>query len=351
MYNNAEITTRYDAKYDIIKFILAILVLAIHASLFEMILYPWLRVAVPLFFMISSYFVFSKLHNAPKDKQKTILKKFALRNVQLYLCWCVILLPITLYLRKDEYFANGFLENTLTIIKSILFSSTFVASWFITATVIGVVIIYFLCKWLKHNFIVLLISLFAFCIVTLQSSYSFLIADTFVSTAIDIYIDIFSELVCSFPASLLWIFIGKLFAENKLKIKSLFLLISLILCSCVGLYFEWKFVLKSDGSYSNDSYFMLAPLCILLFALIQNLKPVYWEKSVYFKRASTVIYVTHGSLIPIVAGIISRILHIRYSLVTFVATFMCCIVIYIFVEMLNKKFSNNRIGKILKMLY
>ena len=110
-----------DAKYDLIKFFLSLLVLAIHATLYPMVLYPWLRIAVPLFFMMSSYFLFSKLREAPKDKHRAILKKFVVRNLQLYSYWFIILLPVTIYIRKELWFSNGFLENTLTILKSILF--------------------------------------------------------------------------------------------------------------------------------------------------------------------------------------------------------------------------------------
>lgn len=44
---------------DLAKFVLAFFVVAIHTSFFPKYLYPWLRVAVPLFFIISS-FVFLK---------------------------------------------------------------------------------------------------------------------------------------------------------------------------------------------------------------------------------------------------------------------------------------------------
>lgn len=87
---------KYDAKYDLIKFVLSLFVLAIHASVYPMGLFPWLRIAVPLFFMLSAYFVFSKLHSAPADQQKAILKNFVYRNLRLYLFWFVILLPLTL---------------------------------------------------------------------------------------------------------------------------------------------------------------------------------------------------------------------------------------------------------------
>jgi len=323
-------TQKNDAKYDLIKFFLSLLVLAIHSTLYPMVLYPWLRIAVPLFFIMSSNFVFLKLREASKEKQKVILKKFIVRNLQLYLCWFIILLPITVYIRKELFFFNGFFENTLTVLKSIFFGSTFVASWFIMATIIGVLIIYLLSKLLRKDYLVFLISLFAFCVVTLASSYTDIISDTFIFTAINKYIDIFGGLVCSFPAALFWVFIGKLFAEQKIKIKSRSLLISLIICSCIALFVEWKFVMSLDGSYNNDSYFMLAPLCILLFLGVEKIKPIYWKNSVYFKRASTIIYVVHGSLLPVVSKLVSVVFNVRVPFLSFILTFIGCITIYIY---------------------
>lgn len=342
---------KHDSKYDIVKFILSLLVLAIHSTLYPMVLYPWLRIAVPLFFIMSSYFLFSKLREAPKDNQRSILKKFVVRNLQLYLCWFIILLPITVYLRRNIWFSNSFFENVLIILKSIFFGSTFVASWFITATVIGSLIIYFLSKTLKNDFIVLLFSVIAFCFVTITSSYKSVIANTFLIVVIDKYIDFFGGLVCSFPAAIFWIFLGKIFAEEKIKIKSTGLLIILTICSCIALFVEWKFVISLDGSYNNDSYFMLAPLCILLFLGVEKIAPIYWKNSVYFKRASTIIYVAHGSLLPVVSKLTSIVFKVQTPLLSFVFTFIGCITIYTFVEIAIKKCRKHRINKTLKMLY
>lgn len=340
-----------DAKYDLAKFFLSLFVLAIHANLSPMTLYPWLRTAVPLFFIMSSFFLFSKISNVSADKHKGILKKFVARNLQLYVCWFIILLPITVYIRRKLYFSHGFWKNILTIIKSFLFGSTFVASWYIMASIIGVVIIFFLSKWLRNHYLVFFLSLFAFGVVTLASSYTQLIADTCILTAIEKYYDIFGGLVLSFPAALFWVFIGKLFAEQNIQIKSFTLLVILLICSCIALFAEWKFVYSLGGTYRNDSYFMLAPLCILLFLSLQKIKPLYWKYSICFRRASTIIYVAHGSLLSVVSKLIAIAFHVNSPFLSFISTFICCIAIYILVELAIVKFRNRPIGKIVKMLY
>ena len=47
--------------FDILKYILSFMIIAIHTGGgYARALYPWLRIAVPLFFMISAYLLFSK---------------------------------------------------------------------------------------------------------------------------------------------------------------------------------------------------------------------------------------------------------------------------------------------------
>ena len=342
---------KYDAKFDLIKFILSIFVLAIHSSLYPKILYPWLRIAVPLFFIISSYFLFKKLSDSSKSEHRIILKKFIVRNFKLYFSWFIILMPVTLYIRQQLFIHNGVLENISNIIKSIFFGSTFIASWFIMATIIGVLIIYLLSIWLKNDYIVLCISAVAFCLVTLQSSYTSLIDNTLVSVVINKYIDLFGGLVCSFPASLFWIFIGKMFAENKIKLNSIYVLFFLIVCSSVFLFVEWRTVIYLNGTYANDSYFMLAPLCVFIFLGLERIRPIDWRQSTYFRRLSTVIYVSHGSIVIIISKLLPVVFNVDNPLCSFFLTFLCCIVIYIFIEFMNKKFNRHQLGKILKMLY
>jgi peptidoglycan/LPS O-acetylase OafA/YrhL len=70
---------------DLTKFILSFLIVAIHTSLFPHILYPWLRVAVPLFFVISSFLLFSKINSSTSVDKRKIVRKFIVRQIKLYL--------------------------------------------------------------------------------------------------------------------------------------------------------------------------------------------------------------------------------------------------------------------------
>ena len=71
---------------DLTKFILSIMIVAIHTQLLLSILYPWLRLAVPLFFTISSFLLFKKININPKEESE-IIKNFCRRQIKLYLFW------------------------------------------------------------------------------------------------------------------------------------------------------------------------------------------------------------------------------------------------------------------------
>ena len=81
--------------FDIAKFILSVMVVAIHTSFYPEYLYPWLRLAVPLFFVISGYLFFTKSGGG-----KLNLYKFVNRVIVLYIFWTIALLPLIFLYRK-----------------------------------------------------------------------------------------------------------------------------------------------------------------------------------------------------------------------------------------------------------
>ena len=64
---------------DLVKIVMSVFVVAIHTELVPDVLSPWTRIAVPVFFMISSYFFFNKLQSVGANGL-TVLKKFLIRN-------------------------------------------------------------------------------------------------------------------------------------------------------------------------------------------------------------------------------------------------------------------------------
>lgn len=342
---------RYDSKYDILKLCLALFVVAIHTNLFPMVLYPWLRIAVPMFFMLTSYFFFQKIQNRGEEEQKKIRKTFVLRNIRLYVFWFVVCLPVTLILRKDRYLAVGLWSGLAEFLRSLFFGSTFMASWYISSAVIGVLVIYFLTKKNRWH-IALLVSALSFVFVTLYSSYyaQFPSDGLFVRVA-EVCCAVLNVPTGTFLTSVLWIFLGKCFAENKLRFPSLWHSWVLLAVSCVGLYAEWRYGIRLSGAYHNDSYFMLLPVCVCLFDCFQKIKPVYFPASKHFKRLSTVTYALHGSVAVVLISVLEEHLAFDISVIVFVLTLACCAAVYLAIAAVIRKFPNSKAAKLLQNAY
>ncbi len=154
---------------DLLKVILSIAVIAIHVNPFGRfgeIIFPICRIAVPIFFIISSYFLFNKLSNSSNPKE--VIINFIKRNLKLYLFWFIVLLPITFMTR--EYYNYGFIEAIRKILIDFLLSSTFIASWYIMALLQSVLIVYILSKKIPDK-VLLAFSMIIYLVCCLFSNY------------------------------------------------------------------------------------------------------------------------------------------------------------------------------------
>lgn len=140
---------RYDS-IDLMKFVCAILVVAIHVPPFEMfspiyniILVDYIaRLAVPLYFVAGGYFLFRKTQ--PEDYNGKFAQKYALRILKIYILWeaiyCFPIIYLTI-IREQKDFLFGILE----CIRDFLFVG-YRQLWYLRATVVAVFILSFLLK-------------------------------------------------------------------------------------------------------------------------------------------------------------------------------------------------------------
>ena len=202
----------YWSGFDYFKYILSILVIIIHTEPFGHWIYPLLSIAVPMFFVISSYFFFRSCKGDETDKMK--LKKFVKRNLILYAFWFIALLPITLDMRN--YFEGGLTTGMLKMLKGFLFGSTFKVSWFIMATIVGVTLFYNLRKYLKpHIMVVLCIIAYMVCCATSSYYHAFALSNAAFVQMDVIYRSVLGEPHHSFPVAFFWVSVGWLFANSK----------------------------------------------------------------------------------------------------------------------------------------
>lgn len=333
MVVKGQVMKSYDSV-DIFKFILSIMVIAIHTVLLPMVLYPWLRVAVPCFFLMSSFFFYKKVKTNQAEGNLHI-KKYVVRNLKLYLFWFIVLLPMTISIRIN-WFDQGFFIGILNIIKNTLFSSTFVASWFIVASITAMVIVFFASKKL-NNITLLILSIMIYILISLSSAYSFLIKNTFLETFFEYYTLIFTDINLSFPDAFIYIVLGKIIAENDIEIKKIILIVWLIL-SAVLLYVEWRIVYKHTNKNYLDAFLSLPSISVALFLLVKDFNFKIKGAPIY-RKCSTIIYASHGSIIPLVRDVL-KLLKIYYNpFVLFLITLCLCLILchIIFMLQRNKK--------------
>lgn len=315
---------------DLVKLILAFMVVAIHSGLLDPVLYPWLRLAVPLFFIISSYLFFMRVNACQDGHDKyLVLKSFVLRNLKLYAFWFIALLPITIYIRN--WFYSGFWNGILTIFKSFILASTFIASWFIIALIIGITIIFFASKKV-NNTSLFTIGLILYILISIRSSYMFLFKDikslTELFEGVVSYESVMNSPVNSFPAGIFWIICGKIFADGKVKVRiktsSVVLSVSVVL-----LFAEWFLIKYFSDKYNNDFYIMLAPCVLAIFNILIQLKPINLKYAREMRKISIIIYASHGSAIPVLRKIleatVGNIPSVATSIILFILTTLVCV--------------------------
>lgn len=285
---------------DLTKFILSLWVVAIHTSLFNNYIYPFVRLAVPVFFIFSGYFSFTKLNTAQNDflkKEKLIY--IIKRYLKLYFFWFVLLLPHTLYIRK--YFRDGFFHGFLALIKGLFFGSTFVASWYIMATILGLIIIFYLSRRVS-NYSLLLITIPIYLFSTAFAEFSGEIQSVPVLASIsNIYEKFLGVPYFSFMIALLYIVLGKILADNVTASYKKKRNIILFLFCLIGLVIEYCLRLKSNSFiYSCDCLVMLAPAAYFFAAIILNLD-IKIKYSKELSKLSTIIYCSHIPTLNVVS--------------------------------------------------
>lgn len=151
---------QYFPGLDLLKFILALLIISAHCHLF--LEFPngqhlWgclTAIAVPLFFGISSFLFYSKLNVISSESQSFPIFLRSIKRLSiLFISWYVLMLPMTYY----RFFSVATWKE---IIYAVFMSSCFNGYWFIKALLINIAIIYLF----RKNLSFIICCIIAFCI-------------------------------------------------------------------------------------------------------------------------------------------------------------------------------------------
>lgn len=279
-------------KTDILKFVLSLFIVAVHFADIA-ILSPILRCAVPLFFMLSSFFFFKKYDGVVSVKEKNdILLNYIKRNLTLYLFWFVVLLPYTIILRG--WLDNALIPGILTVCRSFIFSSTFPASWYIMASIIGTSLIALADRTFNRP-VVFVIALLAYAFCCISSNYgNMILSSELWEPLYQDYTAIFTSPYNSFPVSLIWIYIGRYLSKNdETKLSNSFLWLLMVL-SFLLLYVEYFCIQQLGCSNADDCYFFLVPVCIVVMLLFGKVRFI--PVNPFLRKTSTIVFCSHIAL-------------------------------------------------------
>lgn len=278
---------------DILKFLLAIFVLVIHSGIDKTVLSPLLRVAVPTFFIISSYLFFSKLEGVHDEKERhSALKHLVKRNVYLYIAWTIIQLPMLIF--GKHYHTALLKEGIWYTLRDMLLGNSFTGAWYIVALALGVPVIYMLSRKMTPRCLLLLtLPIYALC--CFASNYRGLLPN---NSGLDSFFVVYKQVtMCDFntslPGALFWIALGKSLATEKEAVQSRRLYLAFVV-SAVLIAAERVFILQYNLQYHDDCYFSLILLCPSIFLLVKQNSRTFYSKF-RFREISTLIYVIHGS--------------------------------------------------------
>lgn len=238
------------------------------------------NLCVPVFFVISSFFFFRKIHNLQTDDQrKKQLWLFEKRVITLYLFWFIIQFPYIIYLRKYDMHSI----ISWIIMRDFFLGGTFIASWFLGAMITGIPLIYImrkntLCK-IFGSIVIFAIYMYIYNANKLPDDYQML--DRWYRYHIE-------SPFLSLPRGIFWLMIGyycssQNFLKNMRRIPY-YIVISLLV-----------FILLLSPLYPIE--YVSIPMVIILFYYVYRLSMR--ESDIYKKLRiySIIIYCAHGTVL------------------------------------------------------
>ena len=291
----------HNVSFDLYKFIFAIFIVITH-SMGRYAGYPFIRIAVPMFFFMSGYLYFDRIKKSNNINEFQYYWHYTKRILLLYLTWFIVLLPHLLFTRG--WFSNGYIRGLGILTVRFILNSTFTGSWYLSAVIIGIGILHFITK--KIPDILVLTSCFIiYSLCCLASNYRGLFNEEgLVFFCIYKFPGTFYN---SFPVGLIWLLIGKILANNHFStmIYKKRLLLGEVAISTVLLLAEHIMIGWLKCSVDNDCYFMLVPLVFFIGALavlydfpgiLLKYPPSFYKK---LRNASTVVFCSHGAFLAL----------------------------------------------------
>lgn len=278
----------YDS-IDLMKFIACLFVVAIHSDpltdvsplLNRLVSAGIGRLAVPLFFLTSSFFLFKG--------EKINLRKYLTRIGILYMAWFIISLPITLF-NRFYVLPEPFGIKLFQFIKSFFFTSTFSGSWFLASCAFCTIVFYFLDKHGKaqSKYVVIICALIYFlCVLTSAWGKLFLSSYVELKNFYDNLVFWFAKPYTSIIVGMPYFALGYYLARNEDSVARPKIVYTLLFL--FALVLEAYLTSVKGFSQSTDCYFMLLPCayCVFISCLKSN---CHIRNALSLRKTSTIVF-------------------------------------------------------------
>lgn len=140
------------ASIDVVKFIMAMIVVAIHVHPLEYVDNEIIKIgfkiispcAVPFFFLVTGYFLGKKLIYKTWTDNKLILNKTISKTIKMYVIWSIVYLPLAIW--DYVYNEHSFWTDILSYIHGFLLVGDHYNSWilwYLLSAIYGFIFIFF----------------------------------------------------------------------------------------------------------------------------------------------------------------------------------------------------------------
>lgn len=289
---------------DVLKFCLAILVIALHCDPFvsyNSYLQTGFRniistIAIPIFFVVSSFLFYEKINlyrsEGDTEGEKNYFKKYCFRILGIYLFWSIIYLPFVIveWCKLD----NFSFVNILEYVRSFIFSGSYSTLWFLPALLTGIVLTYFLTKKVKNKFVLILIpSLFYLLCAACTTYYGLFARNSSVKTIIDACDYLLDGFKNGLFFAFLPVMLGYLLNKNKAhktSVKKHVLLLVLFF----ALFGIEAFACTFLGFSTNgvDQWIFLMPFSYVFVSAVISIQYVPTENTVLLRKMSILMFLT-----------------------------------------------------------
>lgn len=311
-----------------------------------------LRIAIPFFFIASSFFLFRKINQSPENRAE-ILKSFYKRIFLLWLFWFIVSLPCFI----DKVFIASNLplsDKFVAFFLKMILKGGFNGAWYLWTTIISVFIVdkmrnidikYNLCVFVLFYLIACLFSTYYNIVNITQNSFGDLLNKlTGYLNSLDI------NFYHTFLSGTIFVYIGKLFAEQDGKILK-HPLIFLIAYPFIG-YGELFMCTYFSLNVATDFFIMLLPFSIAFFQTILNWEVIERPIHKQLRICSTFLYLYHFVFLHVVYRMCETLgFEIVGSVVWTIVMFVLIFATGIPLCLLNQKLSNKKYFKFLKYSY